>query len=322
MNVAGFVRTVLAKPLVLVVLVVVTAAAGAVGWSSTSPHYVSGGAVLVIPPGAGNTDAGRNPFANLNGGPPLLAHVLATSSGSPEARDKVAATGAQPDYQLSTLAGDSSSFNQLSPQITFQVSGPDPETAQRGSQALVAFMREELRKMQVQAGVADGTFADLRVTVEAQPGTEVPAKSARTAASYGMAAAALVIIALLVVTAVRQQLLRRRVPAVAAPGAAPAPATAPAAAAPAPHGEVPAADGATDRAAPDEGRPPRPRRIAPPQRPVRSQPSQVTDWSSDEEPLPAPTDETTPAGRSSRRPSPQVRWARPANRDDPARPKV
>lgn len=324
MNVAGFVRTVLLKPVVLILLLVVGTGAGVVGWNSATTHYESTGSVLVIPPGAGATDPGKNPFANLGEGIAQLANVVALAAQAPEAQERVAATGAQTGYTVSTMAGDSSRSTQLSPQITFVVSGPDAETAQRGARELITVMRDKLRRLQVDAGVTvPGTFADLRVSVEPPLGAEIPAASARDAASYAMGAVGLVTVLILVAVSAKQ-LIRRR------PS----------------HGEVAPApvstsgpqdgDRAGENSVADEGvgaqatfpiteappRPPRPRQIAPTERPLRPQRALSEDWATAEEPLPEPPgDDRTPV-RSSRRVPPQVRWARPANRDDPARPRA
>lgn len=327
MNVAGFVRAVLLKPIVLVLLVVVGIAAGAVGWMSASTHYESNGSVLVIPPGAGSTDPGKNPFINLGEGTPQLANVLATTAQAPDAQARVAATGAQTGYAVSTLAGDSSRFSQLSPQISFVVSGPDAVTAQRGAQELITVMREKLRKMQVDAGVVvGGTLAEIRVSVDPSPGAEVPANSARDAASYAMGAVALVVVLLLVGVSARQLIRRRPEGPSDLDTVALDSRTAAAAASVDPA--VGDAGAAFEGRAPEEtdldstARPARPRRIAPPQRPSSPARSYRSDWTSAEEPLPEPVADDSATTPSPRRVSPQVRWARPANRDDQARPRV
>ncbi|GAA1003755.1 hypothetical protein FK530_22615 [Tsukamurella conjunctivitidis] len=209
MSVAGFVRTILARRLAVLAVLVVTVAAGVFGWSSTSTHYVTNSAVVVIPPGAGNRDAGLNPFVNV-ASTAQLAYVLATAAERDEARDAVAKAGASPDYQLSTVAGDAANYAQLSPQVTFSVSAPDPEAARRGATALIDFMRDRLQRMQREAGVVDGTFADLRVPVEPTDGAAVSGSALRAAVGYASGGLLGTVLVLLLVGAAADVLRGRR----------------------------------------------------------------------------------------------------------------
>lgn len=188
MNVVGFFRWAVKKPVIIIVVLVCALIGGIQGYRSTSTHYETSGAVLVIPPGAGNQNAGMNPFVNLTTGTAQLAFVLATATQSEDARAAVAKTGASPDFQIQSVAGEGS-FAQLSSQITFTVAGPDPWIAKAGAVALIDFMRDRLRIIQRDAGVTEGTYADLRVPTEAAPGVAVGGNAIRSAVGFAMGGA-------------------------------------------------------------------------------------------------------------------------------------
>ncbi|GAB3133828.1 hypothetical protein GCM10027289_24370 [Tsukamurella serpentis] len=208
MNVLEFFRWALRKP-VIIVIVLVCALLGAVqGYRSTTSTFETAGAVVVIPPGAGNTDAGLNPFVNLSQGTAQIANILATGAQSDQAREAVAKTGASAEYVITSMAGEGS-VAQLSSQITFVVSGPDQWKSKAGAIALIDHMRAQLRSMQQDAGVVDGTMADLRVPTEPSPGTEVGGNPLRAAVGLAMGAALLALLLCLVVTAVLESRRRR-----------------------------------------------------------------------------------------------------------------
>ncbi len=191
MDVAAFLRWVLSKPLVIVVVLVCALGGGLIGYRTATVQYETRAAVLVIPPSIpstpGASDAMLNPFTNLSGSTTQLAWVLASSAQSPQARELVARTGASPDYTLASVAGDSS-FSQLSPQITITVPASDPDAAKAGAAALVAFMGDQLRSIQKDAGVAPGVYAQLRTTTEPQAGTQVGSTAMSNAGGLAMGA--------------------------------------------------------------------------------------------------------------------------------------
>ncbi|WP_019201454.1 hypothetical protein [Tsukamurella sp. 1534] len=240
MNVADFLRWALTKPAIIALVIVAALLGGIQGWRSTSSHYESSAAVLVIPPGAGSTVPYDNPFTRLDSGTAQVAFILTTAAQSDAGRAAVAKTGASPDVPLASVAGEGN-VAQLSPQITFTVSGPTPEVSQAGAKALVAFFHERLYAMQKDAGVADGTYADLRVPVAPTPGVEVGGDAFRAAVGLAMGAALAALLLALTTTAALEAIRRRRAGAKAGapagetaagtgsgtdPGATPAPATA------------------------------------------------------------------------------------------------
>lgn len=191
MNVAAFLRWVLTKPLVIVVALACTLAGGVVGYRTATVQYQTQAAVLVIPPSIrstpGASDAMLNPFTNLSGSTTQLAWVLASSAQSVQAKELVARTGASPDYTIASVAGDSS-FSQLSPQVTITMPAGDPEAARAGAAALVAYMRDQLRSIQKDAGVAPDVYADLRTTTEPRAGTRIGSTAVSNAGGLAMGA--------------------------------------------------------------------------------------------------------------------------------------
>ena len=225
MNVAAFLRWVLTKPLVIVVVLVCAVAGGMVGYRTATVQYQSQAAVLVIPPSIpatpGASDAMLNPFTNLSGSTTQLAWVLASSAQSVQARDMVTRAGASPDYTIASVAGDAS-FSQLSPQITITVPAADPEAAKAGASVLVDFMRDQLRAIQKDAGVAPGVYADLRTTTEPKPGTEVGSTAMSNAGGLAMGAGlAGLLVSLLVAAGLDARRKRRTAAEAVVPGTNP-----------------------------------------------------------------------------------------------------
>ncbi|TWS21547.1 hypothetical protein FK529_02880 [Tsukamurella asaccharolytica] len=256
MNVAGFLRWVLTKPLIIVLVIAAGLAGGAIGWKSTTSHFESTAAVLVIPPGAGSTNAKDNPFTDLDYGSAQIAQVLTVVAQGPRGRAALAAAGASPDVVMVASVGEGNP-KQISPLITYTVSAPQPQQAEAGAKALIDFWRAEFRRMQVDAGVVGNTFADLRVPVAPTPGTEVGGNAMRAALGLAMGAALAMLALCLVAAAAMEALKRRRSTAAASTPAADAPteqfpvvAAAPAAESPALSGVVPAAEDAPSRTVP------------------------------------------------------------------------
>lgn len=184
MDIAGMVRDVFLRRVVVAAVVVAAVVCGAAGWKSITVEYESTGAVVAIPPGAGNPKPELNPFTNLTN-TAQLAHVLATVALSEDARRAVADKGGSPDYVVSTVAGEGSSAL-LSPQVVFAIRAQNQWASREAAVALIDFLRSRLQSMQRESGMVDGTFADLRVSVEPRPGVLSGADPARAAVGYAM----------------------------------------------------------------------------------------------------------------------------------------
>ncbi|TWS22851.1 hypothetical protein FK268_17755 [Tsukamurella sputi] len=156
------------------IVLVAAVAGGCVGYTTTHPYYATQGAVVVLPPGAGNPDAGQNPFANLYNSTQFAA-VVATNITSESTRDRVAAaSGARRDYIIETVAREvRANFAQNAAQIEYTINAPDPDSAKRGAEALTEATREAVRTIQLDSGVPASRLAQLQVTVPAPPAHEV-----------------------------------------------------------------------------------------------------------------------------------------------------
>lgn len=184
MTVAEFMSKLVRRPLAGALILLLAFAAAAYGWSSTSEQYESSAAVVVIPPGSGDADAGLNPFINLNNNMAQLAVILGSAAQSSAARQAVEATGATGDYTVNTVAGDSSSFSQLSPQLVIVTHGPDAESARLGAVALIDFTRNRLNKIQLDAAVPPRNNALLITTTDPLAGELVATSPIRAAGAY------------------------------------------------------------------------------------------------------------------------------------------
>lgn len=208
MNIAGMVRDVFLRRAVVAVVVIAAVVCGAVGWKSITVEYESTGAVVAIPPGAGNPKPELNPFTNLTN-TAQLAHVLATVALSEDARRAVAAKGGSPDYVVSTVAGEGSSAL-LSPQVVFSIRASNQWASREAAVTLIDFLRTRLQNMQRESGMVDGTFADLRVTVEPRPGVLSGADPLRTAVGYAMGGVFLALFVVVLLAGLRGTVERRR----------------------------------------------------------------------------------------------------------------
>ncbi|MBS4102701.1 hypothetical protein [Tsukamurella paurometabola] len=184
--------------LLAVALVVVAAVAGGVvGYSTAEPYYATQGAVVVLPPGAGSTDAGQNPFANLYNSTQFTA-VVATNVRSEATRDRVAAaSGARRDYVIETVAREvRANFAQNAAQIAYTINAADPDAAKRGADALVDAIRDAVRSIQADARVPAGRMAKIQVAVPAPAPHEVTGDLVIAALTRGAVAAVAALVGL------------------------------------------------------------------------------------------------------------------------------
>lgn len=210
-DLARWLRSLRGRLLVAALVLVAAVAGGFVGYSTTAPYYATQGAVVVLPAGAGNPDAGQNPFANLFNSTQFTA-VVATDIRSEATRDRVAAaSGARRDYVIETVAREvRANFAQNAAQIEYTINAPDPDAARRGADALVAAIRAAVRDIQVAAGIPEERLARLQVTVPAPAAHEVTGGLVIAALKSGGIAAVIVIALLLVGRFVRSVRAGRR----------------------------------------------------------------------------------------------------------------
>lgn len=189
MDVRDLFRSLFRRPLAVAVVVAFVIAAAVLGWHSANTSNQSSAVVVVIPPGAGNPDAGLNPFINLNNNIAQLATVLASVMQSGPAMAAVEATGASGDYTVSSITDDHSSSPQLSTQVQVAVTGPDADTSLAGANALLDFADGQLHDIQTHAGVPASSLAQMVVSVEPEQGVPLARNAVRAAGAYAVAAA-------------------------------------------------------------------------------------------------------------------------------------
>ncbi|NIL74725.1 hypothetical protein [Rhodococcus sp. B10] len=187
MNVDELVRATLRRKVACLVVLLCAVAAGTYGVMSSTDTYESSAVAVVYPPGAGDIDAKLNPFVNLNDNMGQLAAVAATLLQSPAAVALVEEAGASVEYTVTSTLGDTASALRLSPQLMITTSGPTPEAAQAGAQALLDYSSTALAQLQVQTGVRPNTEASITAAVMPEPGALVAASPLKAAGSYALA---------------------------------------------------------------------------------------------------------------------------------------
>ncbi|OAK54743.1 hypothetical protein [Rhodococcoides kyotonense] len=207
MNVDELVRATLRRKVACLVVLLCAVAAGTYGVMSSTDTYESSAVAVVYPPGAGDIDAKLNPFVNLNDNMGQLAAVAATLLQSPAAVALVEEAGASGEYTVTSTLGDTASALRLSPQLMITTSGPTPEAAQAGAQALLDYSSTALAQLQVQTGVRPNTEASITAAVMPEPGALVAASPLKAAGSYALA---VLVVGLLGIVTVGTILDRRR----------------------------------------------------------------------------------------------------------------
>jgi hypothetical protein len=183
---------------VLVVLVLVLVAALA-GYASAGSSRQSGAAVVIVPPPLGSAVSDQNPLLNLDNNLAQLATVLAAAMQSTAVGNALAGAGATASFSISTTTGTNPSFAQLSPQLTFTVTGSDATVTKRTAQLLVTEARSQLAALQKQANVPPDARATLVVAVPPVDAELVSGGRLRAAGSFGLAVLVLGLVVLLVV---------------------------------------------------------------------------------------------------------------------------
>ncbi|MBU8808610.1 hypothetical protein KL953_06850 [Mycolicibacterium goodii] len=213
LNVAQFLRSLLRRPIALMLLAMSAAVAGYAGFTSTSATYESTAVAVVIPPGSGSTDAMLNPLINLDNDMAQLAAVVATSIQAEGGVAAATGAGGTGNFTVDTIYGDASMYAQLSSQLVITAQGPDPESARSAAAALVEYARTCLNKLQLDSAVPVVNNALLIPSVEPSDGTKIPTSGVRAAASYALGAALICLLILMIADAIREVVRRRRRPA-------------------------------------------------------------------------------------------------------------
>jgi hypothetical protein len=186
MNVADFLRSLLARPLACALIVGLALVAGVAGVMTAPRSYQSTTVLVIIPPGSGNPDAMMNPLVNLTNNMAQLAAVVATKMRT-DGGSVATAAGGTGEFTVDTTFGDSPTFAQLTSQLVIQAKASNAVTAQRTTQALADYASTALQKIQADSWVPSHNNAVTVTSVTPQPGTEVSNSPIKSGAAYAFA---------------------------------------------------------------------------------------------------------------------------------------
>lgn len=185
-----------ATTIAVIIFILCAGVVGAlVGKENAKMVYESSAVVMVIPPGAGNSDATMNPFVNLDSRIVQLALALTTSLNSAA---NTASLGPI-DPAVTKLSVDTVKTSMASAdagntaQIQLVAQATDPTVARQYADGLTSAAGTRLHDMQAAAGVRGATFASLVVVSppsDAQPISSSQTRSILSAAVIAMAVAA------------------------------------------------------------------------------------------------------------------------------------
>lgn len=180
-------------------VLVLTIGGGLIGANRTEPAYQSDGIVLIIPPGAGSTVATNNPFVNLDSNVSQLAQALSTRMTAPDIVAGLTARAPSITGYTAVVRYDNAVVNSVpTSQLQFTVTGTDAQVARDAVQQLMVMAGDNLKQLQLHAGVTEQTLAD---TVQLVAPTEPVAMPVSTARAAGIWAVSALLIALMVVAA-------------------------------------------------------------------------------------------------------------------------
>lgn len=174
---------------IAVVLLLAGLVAGAlVGGSRNKVTYQSDGIVLLIPPGAGNPVATMNPFVNLNSSMAQLAQALTTQLSSPDVVTEMSKRAPSVTGFDAKVRYDDSVVNaQPTSQVQITVRGTDAQVVRDAVRQLMTIAGDDLKQMQLHAGVTDTTLADTVQLVAPTEPQVMPVSRARSAGLGGIA---------------------------------------------------------------------------------------------------------------------------------------
>ena len=183
-------RRLVRRPFVLVIIVVIAASAGYVGFKSTNGEAQSQMSVLVVPPWYLEDQSVPNPMLNLTDRTTQLASTLVVALQSADTAAFVEGAGAT-GYSVTNLR-DNLRFPEPTSVIQFDVTGPDERSAHAGAERLSVKAGQLLTSLQIDAAVGQQTnMAKLQEIVPPQDTTSGVGKAQIRAAAIFAAAALL-----------------------------------------------------------------------------------------------------------------------------------
>lgn len=165
-------------------VLVLTIGGGLFGAARAVPSYQSEGIVLIIPPGAGSQVATNNPFVNLDQNVAQLAQALSTRMAAPDIVSGLQSRAPSLTGYTAAVRYDNAVVNSMpTSQLQFTVTGTDAQTVRDAVQQLMVIASDQLKQMQVHAGVKDDTLAQ---SVQLVAPTEPTAMAVSGARGAGM----------------------------------------------------------------------------------------------------------------------------------------
>ena len=216
MRVDELMRSLMRRPVALVLIVVVAAAGAWIGYSNAASSYQSSATVLVVPPKAPDADGSMdNPFTRLDFSTAQLALVVATQLDSDAVRDRVVAAGGSGQYDTDTLSGSNSATAQLTPQVSITATAATAEGARASIDVLTEQASAQLAAVQSASTVPFAARADIVVSSPATAPALVGNPQVRAAGVFGIAAGFLGLLVLVASLPLLERRTRRRAAAAA-----------------------------------------------------------------------------------------------------------
>lgn len=213
MRVDELMRSLLRRPVALVLIIVLAVAGALVGYSSAASTYQSSATVLVVPPNAPEADGTPgNPFTRLDFSTSQLALVVATQLDSDAVRDQVVDAGGSGQYDTDTLSGSNSATAQLTPQVRLTATGATPEGAGAAMDVLVDEASTQLAAVQSASNVPLAAQTEIVVSSPASTPVVVGNPQVRAAGVFGIAAGFLSLLAVVAFLPLLERRSRRASP--------------------------------------------------------------------------------------------------------------
>jgi hypothetical protein len=195
-RVDDLVRSLLRRPVGLVVVVLVALAGAAYGWTSASTTYESTASVLIIPPAGSEGTPSSNPLVNLDTNISQLALTVSSQLQADAVRNAVVAAGGDGAYTANTLSSDNSAVAQLTPMVGLVASAPTAEGAQGAVTVLVQQVSVQLTAIQDAAKAPADARASVVTSAPPSAGYSAGSAKLRAAGVLGLAAGFAALLAL------------------------------------------------------------------------------------------------------------------------------
>ncbi|MCD9198976.1 hypothetical protein [Aeromicrobium wangtongii] len=187
MRVDELVRSLLRRPMGLVLVVLIALGGAGYGWRSASTTYESTASVLILPPAGSDGTASSNPLVNLDYNMSQLALTVSSQLQSDQVQEAVADAGGDGAYSADTLSSENSAIAQLTPMVALVASASTAEGARSAAAALVDQVSVQLAEIQESANVPGAARATAVISTPPGAGSAVGSARLRAAGVLGLA---------------------------------------------------------------------------------------------------------------------------------------